>query len=356
MTRDEESLARLRGAIQELARHDAVEVVAEARAAARARVRSLLADSLAQAMLDRAFEEIRPAGGQADEQPPPRTDRRHSSQTGTNGARDPQSSSSGERAWYVYGVIAAHDGPRRTAGDDIHGLAAIETVSDGGLTAVVSQVPAEEFAESRLRAHLNDMTWVETAAREHERVLDALCRQTTVIPMRMCTVYETEGGVREMLSRESDTLVAALQHLEGKSEWGVKVIFERARFSRRAPDEAAPSEGGSGAAYMNHRRQERERVKQIDEQIEAAVAEIHESLDSRSDESTINPPQRPEVSAQRGEMVLNGAYLVRQENESQFHESAHALRAKYAATGLELVVTGPWPAYNFLPGTIGATW
>ncbi len=366
MTRDEETLERLREAIHELGGHDAAEVMAEARAGARARVRSLLADALAQAMLDRALEELRPSGRQAAEQPPPtaearrstppRAERRRSTRTGENGARDTQSPASGERAWYVYGVVAAHDGPRTTEGDDLDGPEAIETVSEGELSAVVSQVPAEEFAEAHLRAHLNDMTWVETVARDHERVLDALCRQTTVIPMRMCTVYKTEGGVREMLLRESDTLLAALQHLEGKSEWGVKVFFERARTSRRAPDELTSSEGGSGAAYMDHRRRERERTKQIDDQIEAAVAEIHEGLDSLSDESTLNPPQRPEVSAHRGEMVLNGAYLVGRESEPQFHESARALRSKCAGSGLELVVTGPWPAYNFLPGTIGAAW
>jgi hypothetical protein len=107
---------------------------------------------------------------------------------------------------------------------------------------------------------------------------------------------------------------------------------------------------------MDHRRQERERAKHLDEQVEAAVAEIHERLDSLSDESTLNPPQRREVSAHAGDMVLNGAYLVEREKDAAFHEEARSLQSRYTSVGLELVVTGPWPAYNFLPGRIGAAW
>ena len=30
--------------------------------------------------------------------------------------------------------------------------------------------------------------------------------------------------------------------------------------------------------------------------------------------------------------------------------------ALFLANGIEVVATGPWPAYNFVPGTIGAAW
>jgi hypothetical protein len=107
---------------------------------------------------------------------------------------------------------------------------------------------------------------------------------------------------------------------------------------------------------MDHRRRERERARVLDQEVEAAVAEIHQTLGMLSDESTLNPPQRPEVSAHDGEMVLNGAYLVEDENESPFHDQAHALQSRFADLGLEIVATGPWPAYNFLPGKVGAAW
>jgi hypothetical protein len=353
-----ETIEELTDALQKLGRHDAAEVLAEARAAARARVRTILTDALTEAMLDQAREELlpteRPAASRAE--PTPRAKDATTPAADRDRDRTAGHEPDTEPAWYVYGVVEAGKAPPPAELEDLGVQRSPAVVTEGELTAVVSRVPAEEFAEDELRARLNDMGWVETVARAHERALDALCRQTTVIPMRLCTVYKTEGGVREMLRRESDALLETLHTLEGKVEWGVKVFFERRGSSRSATGDQPSRESASGAEYMDHRRRERDRGRQLDEQIEAAVAEIHERLDSLSEESTLNPPQRPEVSAHPGEMVLNGAYLVERESETAFHEEATALQSRFEGIGIELVLTGPWPAYNFLPTKIGAAW
>lgn len=345
-----EAIEHLTDAVQELGRQDVAEVLAEARTEARTRVRSMLADALTESMLAQALEQLPPASGGAVERPQPQREFAPGAAAGGDGDPDPDT----EPAWYVYGVVRAHEAP--AAGELADARRSLTAVTEGELTAMVSPVPAAEFAENELRAHLNDMDWVETVARDHERVLDAICTRTTVIPMRLCTVYETEGGVREMLLRESESLLQALDHLDGKAEWGVKVFFERPRESRVATREPASGERGSGAAYMDDRRRQRDRARQLDEQVESVVATIHEKLDSLSEESTLNQPQRPEVSSHGGEMVLNGAYLVERENESPFHEEIRTLQSRFAENGLELVLTGPWPAYNFLPDGIGAAW
>ena len=55
-------------------------------------------------------------------------------------------------------------------------------------------------------------------------------------------------------------------------------------------------------------------------------------------------------------MALNGVYLVEDASQDAFHLEVEALRREYAGLGLELEATGPWPAYNFVPGAIGAAW
>jgi hypothetical protein len=358
-----ETIEHLTDAIQELGRHDAAEVLAEARAGARARVRAMLTDALAEAMLDHAREQLQLDRGSVSDQPRrpeaeptarPDRERSASAGQGRDGNRDPGASA--EPAWYVYGVVAAQESPAIAELHDADARQPLETVTEGPLSAVISRVPGDEFAETQLRANLNDMGWVEAVARGHEGVLDALCKRTTVIPMRLCTVYRAEAGVREMLQRESDTFLGALEQLGGKTEWGVKVFFERPRRSRPAAENLESSDSGSGAAYMNRRRRDRDDARLLDEEVEVAVTETHERLASLSADSTLNPPQRAEVTAHSGEMVLNGAYLVENENESPFHERAQVLRSRFKGLGLDLVVTGPWPAYNFLPGRIGAAW
>jgi hypothetical protein len=55
-------------------------------------------------------------------------------------------------------------------------------------------------------------------------------------------------------------------------------------------------------------------------------------------------------------MLLNGVYLVQDESREEFRAQARALARSFANLGIELELTGPWPAYNFVPGTIGAAW
>jgi hypothetical protein len=69
-----------------------------------------------------------------------------------------------------------------------------------------------------------------------------------------------------------------------------------------------------------------------------------------------SPPQRPEVSGHPGQMLLNGVYLVEDDQLATFQALVDELQEQYEDDGLELLPTGPWPAYNFVPGTIGAAW
>jgi hypothetical protein len=326
---DDEAFERLRAAIDELAVGEAADLLAEARAEARARVRAMLSDALAHAMLEQVESQlaVAPAPKRQDPAPAPRRD--------------------GDRAWYVYGVIAGAPAPSLRE--------ELTVVREGPLAAVAGAVPLEEFGEARLREHLADMAWVEATARAHEQVLDLIRRQVTVIPMRMCTVYRTEGGIREMLRRESEALTEALADLDGKTEWGVKVILHDTG-DRPDAEGTAGAGTGTGAAYMESRRRERDREEQAARLVEEACEQIHERLSNAAADALLAAPQRPEVSGHQGEMVLNGAYLVEDSTLEAFRDEVATLQDAFSSLGLELEMTGPWPAYNFVPGTIGAAW
>jgi hypothetical protein len=52
-------------------------------------------------------------------------------------------------------------------------------------------------------------------------------------------------------------------------------------------------------------------------------------------------------------MVLNGVYLVDDASLATFHEAIEAAQEEFGPEGIELVATGPWPPYNFVPDAIG---
>jgi hypothetical protein len=47
-------------------------------------------------------------------------------------------------------------------------------------------------------------------------------------------------------------------------------------------------------------------------------------------------------------MVMNAAYLVAEGSFPQFRQTRAALQEEYAAHGLDLELTGPWPPYHFV--------
>jgi hypothetical protein len=357
MPAGDDSFERLRASLDELAIGDAAELLAEARVEARARVRSMLSEALAHSILEQAREQLDASS-------------RRAQGTAGSDARRPRPSPPAtvdqpercgrELAWYVFCVVGAQDAPSTLELVGIDPRYPVTTVAQGAVAAVASHVPCEDFAEAPLRAHLADLEWVEGIARTHEGVVDALRTRTTVIPMRMCTVYRTEGGIREMLSRESHTLQETLDQLEGKTEWGVKVFFhpDRAPGAGEGADTASPdgTVGATGAAYMERRRHERDHKERLEHLIEQASAEIHQRLQALAADGLLNPSQRPEASGHPGEMLLNGVYLIEDEAQDRFHQEVLALQDGFAPVGLELVTSGPWPPYNFLPGTIGAAW
>jgi hypothetical protein len=244
---------------------------------------------------------------------------------------------------------------------DIDGVAAagpLERVDAGDLAAIVSRVPLDEFGAAPLRENLNDLTWLERVAREHEGVLDRALAQSTIVPLRLCTIYESEQTVREMLEQEHDSLAEALDLLAGREEWAVKLIADGDRLAdaaRARSTEATALEDELGArtgggAYMLRRRLERHVRDAVDSLAAELADEVHAELQSASRDAVVLPPQNPELSGHSGTMLLNGAYLVDSERVDSLRELVGGLQERHGALGVQVELTGPWPPYNFLPG------
>ena len=112
-------------------------------------------------------------------------------------------------ALYLYGVVSADALPTVTiAGVSSRGP--VETIAHGALAAMVSRVPINEFGDENLKQNVERMDWLERTARGHEAVVENISAQTTVIPMRICTLFRSADSVREMLTREAEPLANAL--------------------------------------------------------------------------------------------------------------------------------------------------
>jgi Gas vesicle synthesis protein GvpL/GvpF len=266
----------------------------------------------------------------------------------------------GEALW-AYCVSRA-DAPRPEGLNGVVASAPVRRVEAGDLAALVSSVPLAEFGEEPLRRNLNDLTWLARIARAHEAVLERALSSSAIVPLRLCTIYATEGSVRDMLEREGDAFVEALELLDGRQEWGVKLLVDPERLAEEARSrsrEAAALEDelegrSGGSAYLVRRRLERH-VREAASSVAGEIAEqVHARLQDWAIDAVSLRPQNRDLSGHEGEMLLNGAYLVEAERVDGFRELVTGLEERYRSLGARLELTGPWPPYNFVPHSGGA--
>lgn len=256
-----------------------------------------------------------------------------------------------DRGLWAYCVVRASDpSPEPLPGvDPAHQT---ERIEHGGLAALVSPVALAEYDEAALRRNLNDLGWLERVARAHETVLERALAGGTIVPLRLATIFTDRDGVRTMLNVRAPELLAALDSLEGREEWTVKLLAERAVLEAAARAEAPggepAAEAGSGAAYMLGRRRERE-VREQAGRLAAGLAEAaHARLREVAVDAFVGRPQNPELSGHEGDMLLNAAYLVERDAVDRLRAVVAQLEAQHAGLGARLELRGPLPPYNFV--------
>ncbi|MEW2495572.1 GvpL/GvpF family gas vesicle protein [Streptomyces nodosus] len=263
---------------------------------------------------------------------------------------------------YVYAVCRPLGAPLQAQLTGVAGAPARQ-LEHHGLIAVLSLVPEEDFAEAPLKAHLEDLDWLTDTARAHQNVIDALTGLTTPLPLRLGTVFRDDSGVRVMLEAREKEFRHAMERLEGRVEWGVKVYAEeseadedekgREHGAKAGP--AAPTGAVSGRDYLRQRRSRTRAHEETWQQAEGFARRLHDMLSAQAEDARLHAPQSATLSGASGRNVLNAAYLVPRSRSEEFVELVD--RVEDDSPGVRVELTGPWAAYSFTgltEGTEGA--
>ena len=140
-----------------------------------------------------------------------------------------------------------------------------------------------------------------------------------------------------MLAEREAELTEAIERLRGRVELGVKAFLLEPQVEAETPP-------ASGRDYLLRKQQARAVANSAKAEALDVVRSLHEHLESLADDARVNPPQPPELSGRDEAMLLNGAYLVVAERQPKFVDALD----EHRDDRLELVVTGPWPPYNFV--------
>jgi hypothetical protein len=232
------------------------------------------------------------------------------------------------------------------------GGAPVQVIEQGGLTAVVSPVSLAEFGEDALRHNLEDLGWLESTARAHHAVVDAAAASAATVPLGLATVYRSEDRVRKALRERSEEFTRALSRITGRTEWGVKAYADLNQAATSATTTEEVSAARPGTSYLRRRRVERHTEEEARREVLAIAEDIDAELCDIAATGRLHRPQDPQLSGERGWMILNAAYLVDDARADDFR--AAVARLADLRSEIRLQLTGPWAPYSF--ATEEETW
>ncbi len=220
---------------------------------------------------------------------------------------------------WLYGICDRPDlpPPRR------RGLAQapLEGVREGPLVGVFTR-HAQSVADPA-----PDALWA------HERVVERLMADRTVLPLRFGSTVSDEDAVRRLLREREAAFVAMLERLRGRVELGIRVV----QIAPVAAHAAVAVEAGpppTGRDYLLAKLQNGRRVVDLSSGIDSPLSRLAVATRQQALRAT--------------DEVLRGAYLVERPAVAHFRVAVERLQR--AHTELAILCTGPWPPYSFVNG------
>lgn len=254
-------------------------------------------------------------------------------------------------ASWLYAVVPADSAPPLA---DLTGVAGepLRLLAEAPIGAVVGSVPRRWLDRDPAGAPADELARL---VRDHHRVVAALLPRAPVVPLRLGSVVGDDDRVRRLLRDRATQLTAALDRVRGRAEWGLRAYLAE---SEPLPTETGPQPtetgqlagtvvaGRPGTAYLLRRRRERDRQQRTRA---AAVAEVQrmEQILAPLAVAVAHPRSTGAGDDHRAKLVRNSTYLVDDHRVEEFRAAVR--RCAETSPGLRLRLTGPWPAYSFVP-------
>jgi hypothetical protein len=252
-----------------------------------------------------------------------------------------------DAATYVYCLVESPVAPR--VSDLPAGLAGLgpPRALDAGrpLWLIVADAPLARYGPAPVERGLRDLSWVSARALAHEAVVERCARAGTVIPMKLLTLFTGDDRAVAHVRRRRRSIARVLARVAGRAEWGLRVRFDPAR-ARRAPPGPRPRTGAGGqpgTRFLQLRSRQQDAERRLAARARVEALRVYRRLRALADEGR----RRALPDGAAPSLLLDAVLLVGTRTTRRLRREAARLGAEGASAGLEIVLTGPWPAYHF---------
>jgi len=207
--------------------------------------------------------------------------------------------------------------------------------------APVLSYPSGEFAVVVSEYDRATHTVDEKTVLEHARVVSVCFRNSTVLPFRFGTVFDSDEALRQAVRTNRRTFGQSVAKLRGKSEMRLKLVvrdgsLREAMINVELPDTV-------GREYLAKLREKASKERERQTKARALSVQVHKLFN----------PLEEEISCKKvasDGMLIDIAHLIDSKSVEKY-QNRYTLAAKQLKN-CELAISGPWPPYHFMPGKL----
>ncbi len=223
-------------------------------------------------------------------------------------------------AWYAYCLTEHQTLPNGTRSRRPFVIENVQGVNG----APVLSYPSGEFAVIVSEYDQTSAPLDQKAAIDHARVVSGCFRNSTVLPFRFGTVFESDDALRQAVRVNRRAFGVSVARLRGKSEMHIKLTV-------------------IGGDYLSKLRVKASRERERQTKARALSVQVHKLFN----------PLEEEVSCKKVApqgMLIDIAHLIDTKSVEKY-QNRYTSAAKQLKN-CEVAISGPWPPYHFLPGKL----
>lgn len=206
------------------------------------------------------------------------------------------------------------------------------------ISALVSTIPFKE-----IHPNVSEIN-------SHQRVVEISREKWTTLPVRFGTIFKSDDGVTQFLTRSYKDLRSKITKFQEKEEYGLKVIIDKDNLQKldlkiddneeikKIKEELVGASQGT-AYFLKMKLDEAMRTEML-RKIEEIGGDIHKQLSKVSATSCT-------LRSDLAEIILNASYLIDRNEKNNFDSQVNNIKEKYGSIGITLHVSGPWAPYSF---------
>ncbi|MBE3091515.1 MAG: GvpL/GvpF family gas vesicle protein [Candidatus Atribacteria bacterium] len=242
-----------------------------------------------------------------------------------------------EEGKYIYCIIGTNEG-RNFGPIGIGGRGDIvSTIGYEDLSAVISNSPLDKYVVNKENLIA------------HEKVVEEVMKNYTVLPMRFCTVASSAEEVRNLLRKRYLELKNLLKDMDNKIELGVKAFWKEMKviFQEIVDEDKKIKSLKEKIAKKSLQESYAEGIN-----LGKIVKTALELKREKEGQGILNVLKRISHhfhlhEIQGDEMLINAVFLVDRAREREFDNQVQELASKYSPRVIFKYI-GPTPPYNFI--------